>query len=211
MATTDDYGQDVSIATLTDAPNAETLAKNIANAIAALSNMRFASATARTAALIGEAAPVEGMESWLEDTNRKYVYDGAAWIEVPLKSSGRSVLTASTAQTSSEILTGLSVTMPTKAGATYLLQASGLVRSTLVNDRVDLLIKRGTTTAGTQVGGGVMFTKVAATGETASAVGADAPGAGTTTWVVTIAGVGSGLCDLTASAAFPAVFTVQEQ
>ncbi|MFM9703583.1 hypothetical protein [Streptomyces galilaeus] len=79
MATTDDYGQGVSIAALTDAPNAETLAKNIANALAQRSIMRFASASARSAALTGPTAPVEGMVSWLQDTNLQYVYDGTAW------------------------------------------------------------------------------------------------------------------------------------
>lgn len=211
MSTTDDYSQGVSIATLTDPPDAETLAKNIANAIVARSNLRFASASARTAALSGAAAPVEGMETWLQDTNKKYVYDGSTWVEVPLKAKAYTTLTSSTGTTSGEILTGMSITMPTKAGVTYLLQASGLLRSTLVNDRIDLLIRRGTTTSGTQVGGGVLFTKVASTGETASAYGVDTPGAGTTTWVVTINGVGSGTVDLTASAAFPAVFTVDEQ
>ncbi|MFF8829340.1 hypothetical protein [Streptomyces sp. NPDC015131] len=76
MATTDDYGQGVSIAALTDAPNAETLARNIANAVVERSNMRFASASARNAAL---ASPVEGMEAWLQDSNTKTIYDGTAW------------------------------------------------------------------------------------------------------------------------------------
>ena len=159
MATTDDYGQNVSIAALTDPPDAETLAKNIANTIVARSNLRYASATARTAALVGDAAPVEGMETWLQDTNKKYIYDGSTWLEVPLKARGYATITSSTGVTSSEILTGLSVTMQTRAGATYVLQASGLVRSTLVSDRIDLLIRRGTTTSGTQVGGGVLFTR----------------------------------------------------
>ena len=79
MATTDDYGQGVSVATLTDAPNAETLAKNIANAIVSRSVMRFASASARSAALTGPTAPVEGMVTWLQDVNLHYVYDGSAW------------------------------------------------------------------------------------------------------------------------------------
>ena len=43
-----------------------------------------------------------------------------------------------------------------------------------------------------------------------NAIGWDTPGAGSTTWVVTINGVGSGLVDLTASTAYPAVFTVKE-
>lgn len=210
MATTDDYGQSVSIATLTDAPNAETLAKNLANGIVSRSVMRFASASARSAALTGVSAPVEGMASWLQDVNKLYVYDGSAWIEIPQRQKAQATLTTSTSQTSSEILTGLSITMTTKASTTYVLQATGLVRSTLVTDRVDLLIRRGTTIGGTQVGGGVLFTQVASTGESLTAIGSDTPGAGSTTWVVTINGVGSGLVDLTASSAFPAVFTVEE-
>lgn len=210
MATTDDYGQGVSIAALADAPNAQTLAQNIANGIAGRSVMRFASASARTATLTGATAPVEGMVSYLQDTDRLYVYTGSAWVEIGTRQEASAVLTSSSAQTSSEILTGLSVTLATRAGASYRLEAKGLVRSTLANDRVDILIRRGTTTAGTQVGGGVHFSNAGATGESITAVGWDTPGAGTTTWVATINGVGSGLVDLTASAAFPAVLTVKE-
>ncbi|MEU8525245.1 hypothetical protein AB0C77_06525 [Streptomyces sp. NPDC048629] len=210
MATTDDYGQSVSIATLTDAPNAETLAKNIANAVVQRSVMRFASATARTAALTGTSAPVEGMTSWLQDINRISVYDGSSWIDIPQRQKAQATLTTAAGPTSSEILTGLSITMTTKASTTYILRATGLVRSTLVTDRIDLLIRRGTTTAGTQVGGAVHFTTVASTGESVTAVGSDTPGAGSTTWVVTLSGVGSGNCDLTATSSFPAVFTVEE-
>lgn len=79
---TDDYSQGISIADLASAPNAETLGKNIANPLAARSIMRFASASARTAALTGAAAPVEGMATWLQDVNRLYVYDGTSWIEM---------------------------------------------------------------------------------------------------------------------------------
>ncbi|WP_329215306.1 hypothetical protein OG352_06560 [Streptomyces sp. NBC_01485] len=79
MSGTDDYGQGITVAALTDAPNAETLAKNIANGIAQRSVMRFASASARSAALTGATAPVEGMVSWLQDVNGLYFYDGSAW------------------------------------------------------------------------------------------------------------------------------------
>lgn len=210
MATTDDYGQGVSISALTDAPNAETLAKNIANALAPRSVMRFASSSARTAALTGATAPVEGMVTYLQDVDRLYVYTGSAWVEISTRQEASAVLTSGSSVTSSEVLTGLSVTMTTRASTSYKLEASGLVRSTLANDRVDLLIRRGTTTAGTQVGGGVRFSSAGATGETLTAIGWDTPGAGTTTWVVTINGVGSGNVDLTASSAFPAVFEVKE-
>lgn len=80
MPTTDDYGQGINIASLTDAPDASKLAQDLANAIAPRSVMRFASASARGATL---AAPVEGMATWLQDVNRLDVYDGASWITPP--------------------------------------------------------------------------------------------------------------------------------
>ncbi|MEI5032369.1 H-type lectin domain-containing protein [Streptomyces sp. S1A(2023)] len=88
VATTDDYSQGVSVTTLTDAPDAETLAKNIANGIVSRSVLRFASASARTTALTGPTAPVEGMTSWLQDVNRLYIYDGTVWRQLSLAQSG---------------------------------------------------------------------------------------------------------------------------
>lgn len=79
---TDDYGQGISIADLGMAPDAEALAKNIANPLASRSVMRFASASVRSAALVDAAAPVEGMLSWLQDVNKLYVYEGAQWVEL---------------------------------------------------------------------------------------------------------------------------------
>ncbi|RPK76606.1 hypothetical protein EES45_22875 [Streptomyces sp. ADI97-07] len=80
MATTDNYGQGVSVAALTDPPDAEVLAKALANGIVSRSVLRFTSATARTAALTGPSAPVEGMMSTLADTDRVYRYNGSAWV-----------------------------------------------------------------------------------------------------------------------------------
>ncbi|GHD70109.1 hypothetical protein GCM10010317_076700 [Streptomyces mirabilis] len=80
MPTTDDYGQGVNIASLTDAPDASQLARDIANGIAPRGVMRFASAAARGAALSGATAPVDGMTTWLQDVNRLEVYDGANWV-----------------------------------------------------------------------------------------------------------------------------------
>lgn len=76
MATTDDYGQGVNIASLTDAPDAGKLAKDLANTLAQRGVMRFSSASTRGATL---TAPVEGMPSWLQDANRLDIYDGTAW------------------------------------------------------------------------------------------------------------------------------------
>lgn len=82
MATTDDYGQGVSIAARTDAPDAETLAKAIANGAVSRGVLRYANAAARTAALTGPSAPAEGMVTSLADTDRLYRYNGSAWVAV---------------------------------------------------------------------------------------------------------------------------------
>ena len=100
MATTDDYGQGVQIASLTDAPNAETLAKNIANALAARSILRYASASARAAALTGPSAPTEGMVTTLADTDRLYRYNGSAWVPVAPVTQIGSASVSFTSQTS---------------------------------------------------------------------------------------------------------------
>ena len=122
MATTDDYGQGVSIAALTDAPNAESLAKNIANAITPRSVMRFASASARSATLTGVAAPVEGMLTWLQDVNRLYVYDSSAWQEVPYNSRLFAYKTGNTSRSSTTSATAdPHLTFTVEANTTYTL------------------------------------------------------------------------------------------
>lgn len=77
MPTQDDYGQGVQIASLTDAPDASKLARDIANAIVQRSNMQFADAAERNARL---TSPVAGMEAWLKNEKLKTVYDGSAWV-----------------------------------------------------------------------------------------------------------------------------------
>ncbi|MCX4605520.1 H-type lectin domain-containing protein [Streptomyces anulatus] len=99
MATTDDYGQGVSIASLADQPDAETLARNIANAIVSRSVMRFASASTRTASLAGTSAPVEGMVSWLQDVNRFDIYNGSSWVPVTPQKLGAVELITFTTRT----------------------------------------------------------------------------------------------------------------
>ena len=93
MPTTDDYGQGVQIASKTDAPNAEKLAKDIVNAIAQRSILRFASASARGATLTGATAPVEGMLTWLQDVNRLDLYDGTTWVAVSVGRSSWTTIT----------------------------------------------------------------------------------------------------------------------
>jgi hypothetical protein len=80
MAGTDSYGQGVVVAALSDAPNAEVLARNLADAIVQLTVMRFNSASARAATI---TSPLEGMTTWLKDTNLLYTYDGTQWVAQP--------------------------------------------------------------------------------------------------------------------------------
>jgi hypothetical protein len=77
MATTDNYGQGVSIVALTDPPNIESWAKAMVNALAQQTIMRFASSSARAATI---TSPVEGMQSWQQDTNTMEYYDGTQWV-----------------------------------------------------------------------------------------------------------------------------------
>ena len=93
MPTQDDYGQGVQIASKTDAPNAEQLAKDIVNAIAQRSILRFASASTRGATLTGATAPVEGMLTWLQDVNRLDLYDGTTWVAVSVGRSSWTTIT----------------------------------------------------------------------------------------------------------------------
>ncbi|WP_411140240.1 hypothetical protein [Streptomyces sp. x-80] len=79
MPTHDDYDQGVDIAALTDAPNAETLAKSLANAIVQRSAMRFTSASHRNAVL---TAPAFGMLAALASEKLLTLYDGSAWVVV---------------------------------------------------------------------------------------------------------------------------------
>ncbi|MEW2463153.1 hypothetical protein AB0872_20915 [Microbacterium sp. NPDC047426] len=90
MPTTDDYGQGVQIASLTDAPDANKLAKDITNAIAQRSVLRFASSSARGATL---TSPVEGMLTWLQDVNRLDLYDGSSWVAVSVGRSSWTTIT----------------------------------------------------------------------------------------------------------------------
>jgi hypothetical protein len=77
MPTTDAYGQGISITTGTDAPDIPATAQALADGLVPRSVMRFASATARNAAL---TAPVGGMVAFLTDTKLFTGYDGSAWV-----------------------------------------------------------------------------------------------------------------------------------
>lgn len=83
MPTTDAYGQGVGLWSMTDAPSIPDAIKLLSDGVIPRGIMRFASATARGAALAGTTAPVEGMTCYLLDVNRLEVYDGSAWVTPP--------------------------------------------------------------------------------------------------------------------------------
>ncbi|MFI6444708.1 hypothetical protein [Kitasatospora sp. NPDC050543] len=75
MPGTDTYQQGYPIPLLSDSPNIEGFVPTI-NALAPRTNMRFASAAARNAAI---PSPVAGMECWLITEGRKEIHDGTTW------------------------------------------------------------------------------------------------------------------------------------
>ncbi|MFE2600100.1 hypothetical protein ACFXCZ_27035 [Streptomyces sp. NPDC059396] len=86
MPTPDPYGQGIQITTLTDAPDAEALARALAGLGSLVPRviLQFASAADRSATLTGDTAPAAGMASWLIAEKRLDVHDGTAWRQVPL-------------------------------------------------------------------------------------------------------------------------------
>lgn len=80
MPTADQWGQGVQIASLTDAPDANRLAADLAAGLIPRSNMRFASAAER-AAYLGNT-PAEGTEVVLADDRQKYIYLNGTWRRV---------------------------------------------------------------------------------------------------------------------------------
>ncbi|MFD3571428.1 hypothetical protein [Streptomyces sp. NPDC058667] len=66
---TDSYGQSITLPALTDPPNI-SLPSEAMDDILAQTVLRFSSASARTAALIGDATPVPGMVTYLEAEDR---------------------------------------------------------------------------------------------------------------------------------------------
>ncbi|WPO74038.1 hypothetical protein [Streptomyces sp. KN37] len=82
MPTTDAYGQNISLPTLTDAPDLPSQLGALAAGVIPRGVMRFASASTRGATLTGAYAPVGGMLTYLQDVKRLDHYDGSAWVAV---------------------------------------------------------------------------------------------------------------------------------
>lgn len=79
MPGTDIYGQNVPYPKLSDKPNAEAALSALVGGVVSLSNMTFANANARAAAL---SSPVAGMETYLVAEKRKDIWNGTSWQQV---------------------------------------------------------------------------------------------------------------------------------
>jgi hypothetical protein len=77
MPTQDPYGQNVNLVSLTDAPDMAKAISDLAAGVIPRGVMRFASASARGAAI---PTPEEGMVTYLLDSNTFQLYNGSAWV-----------------------------------------------------------------------------------------------------------------------------------
>lgn len=95
MTAPDAFGQGIALWQMSDIPSIPDAVAALAGGVIPRGVMRFASASARGAALVDDAAPVEGMVTYLLDVNRLEMYDGASWVTPPQTlSSTTSGLTA---------------------------------------------------------------------------------------------------------------------
>lgn len=132
MPGTDIYGQNISLALVSDSPNAQTLAGDLANGILRLAVLAFDSAAHRGATLVGDAAPVEGMVTYLRDGNALEFYNGSAHRplqealpSLPRGSIGYTRTTSGTSNLSSTALvSGSKFTFNCSTGRRYRLTAT---------------------------------------------------------------------------------------
>jgi hypothetical protein len=90
MPTTDGYGQNIQLASLTDAPDLAKAIRDLADGVIPRGVLRFGSASARGATL---TSPTEGMLTWLQDINRLDLWDGTAWVAVSVGRSSWTTIT----------------------------------------------------------------------------------------------------------------------
>ncbi|MFE5332575.1 hypothetical protein ACFRCG_39975 [Embleya sp. NPDC056575] len=82
MPGTDIYGQGIAAALLSDKPDAQALAKALADGAAKYGVKVFANASNRGAVLTGGSAPTVGMVTYLTAEDRIDYWSGSAWIPV---------------------------------------------------------------------------------------------------------------------------------
>ncbi|MPY47171.1 hypothetical protein [Streptomyces acidicola] len=84
MPTTDTYGQNISLAALTDAPDVPRAIADLAAGVIPRGTLRYASASARGATL---TSPVDGMLTYLQDVQRLDARINGAWVALSVGTS----------------------------------------------------------------------------------------------------------------------------
>lgn len=82
MPTLDDYGQSISLWSMTDAPDIPSAIRALAAGVIPRGVLRFPSAATRGATLIDDYAPVDGMLTYLQDIDRLDARINGAWVAV---------------------------------------------------------------------------------------------------------------------------------
>ncbi|WP_329472769.1 hypothetical protein OIE75_29910 [Streptomyces sp. NBC_01723] len=82
MPAPDKYGQDIGLWQMTDAPDIPAAIKAIADGVIPRGVLRYASASARGAWMVGDQAPVDGMLTWLADVGRLELRVDGVWVVV---------------------------------------------------------------------------------------------------------------------------------
>ncbi|MFC8065545.1 hypothetical protein [Streptomyces sp. NPDC057293] len=86
MPDDDKYGQGIGLWQMTDAPSIPDAIKLVADGVIPRGVLRFASASARGATLVGDQAPVNGMMTWLADVGRLELRVDGVWVVVSVGS-----------------------------------------------------------------------------------------------------------------------------
>jgi len=102
--------------------------------------LRFASAAARTSALVGLGAAHEGMATWLKDVDRLEIWNGADWVPAaPLRMTSVT-RTANATMTTTESATD-TITATLQTGRRYKITWTGVTYSTTASDSYDLRVR----------------------------------------------------------------------
>lgn len=87
MPSPDAYGQSIGLWSMTDAPDIPAAIKLLADGVIPRGVLRFASASTRGATLVGPAAPVDGMLTYLQDVDRLDARMAGAWVALSVGTS----------------------------------------------------------------------------------------------------------------------------
>ncbi|MGW6531486.1 hypothetical protein [Streptomyces venezuelae] len=93
MPTTDAYGQGIGLWSLTDAPDIPSAIALLAAGVIPRGVLRFASSSTRGSTLVGAAAPVDGMLTYLQDIKRLDARIDGTWVALSVGASSWTTIT----------------------------------------------------------------------------------------------------------------------